>query len=384
MTSGDLQVMMVNPAGQKKGLITYTSCMLVQRHLAVGTWEVRCPLNATTVQAAAPGWRLLITGPGITGGGYVEEPELRVGESQSGAAGRSVPELVLRGVDDMVVLADRLAYPVPGSAADSQAAAAYDTRTGQASTIIHQFINLNAGPGALVARRVPGMTMATDPATGGSTSAQARFTNLLELVAKVAEPAGLSVRVVPTSTTAREVRIAAVQDLTGPARFSVRLNNLKSVVYRRTAPSATYVVGGGRGEEEARTFVVREDAAASTAWRRREGFYDYRSADASGELERGTEKALAESAEKEELALVPADSPVLQYGTHYGLGARVTVEVWPGIVVDQVIREVEITQERGHWIRVQPKVGTPEAGMLRSSRTVAALGRRLAQLETGV
>lgn len=379
-----LQVMLVNPAGQKKGYIPYRECTLVQRHLAVGTWTITCPLTEHTVQAAAPGWSVHITGPGLPDatGGPVDEHTIKLGADQSGK--RKPPELVLTGPDDMTVLADRLAYPVPGSAADNQSSAAFDVRSGTASTIIRQYIDVNAGPSALVARRVPGMTLAADPAIGGTTAGQARFTNLLELVAKIAENANLSVRVVRTSTTAREVRIAAVTDLTGPARFSVALNNLRSVTYRRGAPAATFVVGGGRGEETARTFVIRQNTTATNSWRYREGFYDYRSAESgTGELERGTEKQLAESAERQELELVPIDSPVLRYGADYGLGSLVTVEVWPGIVVDQVVREVELTAQRG-WVQVQPRAGTPGVGQRPSSRTVAEMARRLAQLERGV
>jgi hypothetical protein len=381
----------IDPAGVRHRPIPYTSAVLVPRHLAVGRWSLTAKLNGTVLDVLDGGWRVVFDGGPMPGyGGYVDRAEIALG---SDSDTRSVPMITLSGPDDMTILAERLAYPDPTSVATDQDAQAYDRRSAaQASTVILQYIQRNAGHLAITGRSAPAFSTAiTDPLVGGPIAAQARFSPLLsEIVAPLAEQAGLRVWITSTTAGQRTLQIAAVRDLTGKARFSIALRNLRSLKYELTAPTATYVVGGGRGEETARMFKDANNSGAAATWRRIEGFYDYRSArddDSGVELQAGTDKRLAEAAAREQVDVVPIDTERLRFGVDYGIGDRGLAEVGfgTGLKVVATIREAEITISRQSdraTVQVKPKASTVAVtGRLRSDRALLDLLGRVGRLE---
>ena len=380
----------IDPAGARHRPLAYRSATLLPRHLAVGRWSLTCKLTADVLDLLGGGWRMVFDGGPVPGyAGYVDHAIINLG----GEAGRSVPMITLSGPDDMTILAERLAYPDPTSVATSQGAQAYDKRSSaQASTVILQYIQRNAGHLAIAGRGAPNFTTAiTDPLVGGPLSWEARFSPLLsEVVAPAAEKTGLRVGITSTTSGQRTLDIGAVRDLTGKARFSIALGNLRSMKYELKAPAATYVVGGGRGEETARAFAAATNSTAATKWRRIEAFHDARSAsdsDGGVELQAGTDKKLAESAEVELVDVVPIDTARLTFGVDYGLGDKGLAEVGfgTGLKVEAVIREVEVTVERSNGratVQVVPRASTVAVrGRLSSDRAVADLLGRVGRLE---
>lgn len=375
-------VWMVDPAGAKRGTITYTQLKAIPRYCDVGTWRVECKLTERAVQAAAAGWRVLIDDESGIYGGYVTEAEIALNDR--------VPRLTLSGMDDMIWLRYSLAWPLPTAAIGSQSVA-YDVRTGTASTVLTAYVAANRGPLATnTSRRIPGFTLSADPLIGATVTGRARFTQLLELLQGLAITGGVGFRMRPTGIDRNMVfEVYSPPSLGGVARFGLGLNNLQSLKWRITAPTATAVVGGGRGEETARDFVELTDAAELAAWGRLEGFFDYRSAsdsDALAELTQGTQRKLDESGATQFVEIQPVDTPRLAFGTGYQLGSEVKVDVYNGITLSAIIREVEITVERsgGNRVRtVKPRVG--DIGATATSRQMVALRdavARVANLET--
>ena len=380
----------IDPSGQRRAPILYRKAVLIPRHLRVGRWSLTAVLTANTARNWA-GWRMVFDGgpePGY--GGPVDDVEISIGQSE----GRAAPMITLSGPDDMCVINEGLAYPDPANLATSQGAQAYDVRTGVGSTVVLAYIARNVGHLAIPSRVTPAFnTNIADPLVGGTVSGKARFAPLLEeIVRPLAEQAGIAVRVTSTTSGARTLRVASVVDRTSQARFSVGLGNLKQLTYKLTAPTATVVIGGGRGEETARQFILQENAVQKAAWRRIEAFYDYRAAsdvDSGVELTAGTAKRLADSAAVEQVDVVPVDTDRLRYGVDYRNGDKVLVEVGAGtgLLLPAPILETEITIDRDpsrKLVTVIPKIGTLSVRsgvMARSNQQVADLLLRVSRLE---
>ncbi len=379
----------IDPSGARRAPILYRAATLIPRHLRVGRWSVTAKLTERTA-IIGKGWRVVFDGgpePGF--GGPVGEFDIKFGDE----SGRNIqPTITLSGPDDMCAINERLAYPDPTNQATSQGAFAYDVRTGVGSTVILAYIARNAGHLAVTGRPTPSFnTNITDPLVGATVSGKARFSALLdEVVRPLAEQADLRAWVTSTTSGARTLHIDEVLDLTSKARFSMALGNLKTLRYKLQAPSATAVIGGGRGEETAREFVEQTDAGAIADWRRIESFYDYRAAsdsDSGVELTAGTAKQLADSAEAEQVEVVPVDTDRLRYGIDYRNGDKVLVEIGAGtgFVVPAPILETEITIVRDTGrplVRVQPKIGTLSVRSgLKSQQQVADLLLRVSRLE---
>lgn len=370
---------MIDTAGSIQGQIAHTDATAVARFNDVSTWKVTAPLTSRHALPAAAGWRVILADPTGVYGGPVDDAEISIGPDRK-------PTVTLSGYDELMWLQRTLAWPTPGSAAGSQADA-YDVRTGTASTVIRAYVNANLGPGAQSTRRLPGLTLAADPVVGGAVTGRARFDPLLTLLQGLAITGAVGFRITPSLSLAREFAVYAPRDLTGPARFSLRLGNLRSLKWSLRAPAATTVIGGGRGEETAREFIS-VTSPDEVDWGRREDFYDYRSAsdsDGGAELTEGATKRLTEQAVTRSAEVVPADTPHLVFGRDYWLGDRVTVDVHGAITMDAVIREVELTWSRSTGQptrRVTPRIG--DIGTTKSTRewtTMRDAVTRLARLE---
>jgi hypothetical protein len=378
-------VWMINPSGQNKGPLHWTRYEAVPRFDAVGTAAFECAFTDAHARALQPGWRLVLRDGATTViGGMVTDAEF----VQEDNGGRPRQRLRYTIEDDNRWIAGRHARPVPGAALSAQTSP-YDVRTGVASTVMAAYVNANAGPGALTARRVPGLTLAADPGIGATVTGRARFDPLPDLLGRLAisgavDGVHLGWRVNTGLSLAKTFEVYRPEDLRGPARFGLALGNLKSVTYRLTAPRATHVVGGGRGELEARSFEEVGVTETATLWGRMEDFYDYSAAaddDGGAELRQGAGERLVEQAAQQTVEVQPIDSARLVYGRDYGLGALVTVQILPGLTVDEVIREVTIKNDRETGKTVRPRVGSVGAyrttAAARRARDLAARVRRL-------
>lgn len=336
---------------------------VIVRHLAVGAWSFTVPASprAMGLLAAGNGVRIDRDGRPLMSG-----PIRSLVRSWGGQDGGGPGVLTVAGADDMCWLAERVCYPDPANPADSQLDA-YDTRSGPAETLIRHYVDVNAGPGALPSRRVPGLTVAASAGLGGQVAGNARFDNLLELVGSLGSAGNVAVRVVDVGG-ALELAVAEPADRSAQAVFSRARGNLRSYSYGLAAPFGTVALVGGQGQGAARTIV--EVSTGDGGWgMRAEAFADRRDTDDAAQLMQAGQDALAQSGPAASLAIEPIDLPALAYGRDYQVGDVVSVLVDDTTVVD-VLREVKIG-----WSAREGETITPQVGTAGASSTPALYGR---------
>lgn len=352
----------------------YSRLEVVERHLAVGAWSLTMDMRT------GPAKRLIKPGYGI---------EVRTGENVLVLAGPMTTRrrdrdatrntLTVGGPDDMVHLARRRAHPQPGSAAPPYSLTEYDVRTGLASTVLGEYVDANAGPGALTQRRVPGLVVDVDPVLGTTVTGRARWQQLLELLQELATAGGVAF-------TVRQVgnqlvfAVHAPADRSSTVRFSEELGNLGPYQYDSAVPPLNYVYLGGQGEGTARVIVEGQDAAEIIDWQRIETFADRRDTADGGELAQHLAKTLEENSTSASLTVTPVDTDRQKYRTHYALGDMVTA-----IIDDEPIRE-RVQQVRtvveAESALVQPTIGSlSRRGILRIFDQQRATDSRLNSLE---
>lgn len=343
-----LQVMARADDLTRLGEVTdYSSLEMVLRYNDVGTFLLTMDADGPGAQLMAGAGGVVVTRDGQPVLSGSVETEQRVMEGGRGT-------LVLAGKDDTQWLQHALALPVPSG--PPYTAAAYDVRKGAAETVLRQYVDLNLGPGAQTARRLPGLTLAADQARGATVTGNARFQTLLELLQHLGLAGGVGFRIVQVGL-GLQFQVYVPADLRRTAVFSVGLGNLAGYDYSRSAETATYVYVAGQGEGTARTIV--EGGVATTLPRRREAFRDQRDTDDAAALAQSRDEALVEGAGTNALTLTPIDTDSVAYGRDYGLGDTVTVIV-DGIQLQDVVRQVKLVYE-GPAEQVTPTVGTPGA-----------------------
>jgi hypothetical protein len=255
-----------------------------------------------------------------------------------------------------IVLSDRLAYQVPGSAATSQSGAAYDARSGPGETIIKAWVDLNAGPGAIAVRETGGLSVEADAGRGATIKGSARMDNLLTFIQPLAESAGLGFRVAFGADDTMEFQIFTPRDLSGTAKFGSELGNLTSFEYVREASKSSAVVVGGSGDLTARVFREIIDTQTVSDWgARTETFVDRRDTSDTTELDQaGTEESV-QNGPTAGLTIKTADTPYLTFGRDYGLGDRVAL---PEFGIVDVLRGVDISWTAQAAPSIESTVGT--------------------------
>lgn len=271
---------------------------------------------------------------------------------------------------------------------------AYDAQgPAAAETVLRHYVDVNAGPSAILERQVSGLTLAADAGQGASVKGNARFDPLVSkdgngLLQQLALAGGVGFRVVQSGTNL-EFQVYTPQDKTAVAKFSDDLGNLADYAYALDAPDldsgGNVVVVGGSGEGTARIFLIGKDAGSITSWGRAEAFVDARDTADTATLSQRASDALAQTQEQTTFTstLAPVESMV--YGIDYSLGDKVTVVV-DGAAFSDIVREVEITVDRSGAETVVPAVGTVNAAAVQRmlsglQRQVQLLRARIDRLE---
>lgn len=333
---------------------------LVVRHQAVGSWVLDLHPDSPTVKLLLD---VLVNGPvGHTGievvrGGQLlmSGPVTKLDRTRKSFTDR----VTISGPDDTVWLSNRLVMPQPASTAPPYSTSAYDVRSGVASTVLFGYVNANAGPGAIAARRVAVLTMDSDPVVGSSLPGQqGRYQTLLELAQSIAAAGGdLGFRIVSTGAGGLKFQVYQPSDRTTTVKFSPELGNLGDFDYELGAPVGNYGVGGGGGEGTARTIVEAADAASVTAWGRIEFFRDRRDTTDTTQITSTLGEELAKRASTSAATITPIDTPQVAFGVHYNLGDRVTA-VLDGVEIAEVVREAKLTFDSS-GVKIEPTLGSP-------------------------
>jgi hypothetical protein len=316
--------------GRQAQIDTFETFKLIARHNAVSTWELTLP----TLDNEAADAILELQHPRVA---------LRIdnGTLRSGPVTRFQRSinadgdmLSATGADDLVWLGRRIAHPQPGTAAPPYSTNDYDIRTGQASQILAQFIDVNAGPSAVAVRRVPGLTVPVPAPVGGAVTWQARYENLLDFIIGKANALGLGVRVIDLTV---DIFTPAVRT----AVFSLELGTMAGTNSEYQVAGTNFVYVAGQGLGKARTIVEVADNASVVDWGRVEQFQDRRDTNDNTQLAFAGTETLERAVTPPVVTFQPIDSPAQQFPRDWTVGDYVQVRVGDEIRTD-IVREVTV------------------------------------------
>jgi hypothetical protein len=354
-------------AGVRQGqLDVYETAEIVGRTNDVSTWQVTLPTDTEA------------------GAAFLADTHARLEVAFEGEVWRSGPmshlertvdidgdSLLVGGVDDTIWLARRVAHPQPQTATPPYNAQAQDVQTGAMSTVIAGFVDRNAGPSAVPARRVPGLVIPPPLPVGPSVTVYGRWQNLLGLMADTARPTDVIFDVVDL---ALEVHLAVDRGVV----FSQGLETLGKWVQTANAASVNKTFVGGSGVGTARTIREMQHAESIADWGVAEQFLDRRDTSDVTELDKAQAEAIAAGVVPTTVVFSPLDTPGQEFGADWALGDKATV-IAGGLTVFDQIREVHVQLDE-EGVTVIPSVGSP-AGDLALFRSLAGLERRVRQLE---
>ncbi len=317
---------------------------------------------AVLVAAGTPNARMcIIRNPipslGITGSvlasGPIEQPGPQ-GWSMDDESGMGAGTITISFATNELYLAERITYPNPAVQATAQGAAFWTVTNQNAETVLRNLVNLNAGPGALVARRVPNLALGAVAGVGSNVSYTTRFEVLTDALRAVALAGGsLNFRV--RDTTSQLLFEVSAPTLRGNALFARSRGNLRALEVTPQNPSATAAIVGGSGTGASRT--VYESAPASS-WRRMETFVNQSETATAAELAQAAADALADKGESVGVTPITIDPWGAGYGSKYQLGDKVPVVLNNGTVRTDVITAVTVTCTADGGSIFKPAIGT--------------------------
>jgi hypothetical protein len=329
----------------------------VLRFNNVGNWSIPLPANNLMAEALrAPGAGIIVTGPD---GVIMSGPTTSAKRTQS--QDDPIGTWLISGLDDSVVLSERLAYPTPTTADVAAQTNAHDIRTGIASTVMNAYVDANIGPSAPTARKIPTLTLAADSATGSTVTGNARFDRLGELLNGLSLIDGLGFDIKQTGASL-QFRVYQPTDRSASVRMDIDNNGLTRTEYTYTAPALTRAIVAGQGEGASRAMVevtTSDSTTAEAAWARRiELFKDQRGSSNTTELTQAGQEALAEKGKTiEGISASPSDDQNMAYGIDWNLGDRVSVVVGD-TTISRIVTEVGL-QISADGVRIGATVGEP-------------------------
>ncbi|WP_228773668.1 siphovirus ReqiPepy6 Gp37-like family protein [Streptomyces eurocidicus] len=320
-----------------------------------------------------------------------------------------VGSVFVGGKCDNKLAYSRLAFPDPSKPVGQQYQAK-DSRgaSGSAGEALWWELDHALGPRALPDRRVPGVDVGTNPATGDTVADRLRFDVLGAKLEEWCKNKNVGYRFVHDPDRKQIVlKVFKPQDKSKTARFSPELGNLREYTWTLTAPRVTRAIVACQGEGAERYIFQKTDAEAEKEWGVQvEQFIDRRdlplktdpatgkpvkakadTSDAEFEAAKkavvdAADNALKEGARNGNFQIYPIDTNQLKFGRDYFVGDLVTVAV-DGEEYTDVVREVNISVEDGGRVSaVTPKIGEQGTGSpLNLYKTVFDMREKLRKLE---
>lgn len=355
--------------------------VFVTRFNNVGSWSVKLTADSPMAEVLrTPGSGLIVTGPQGT---ILSGPTVSAKLNQT--ADDPQGEWSIEGVDDSVLLAERLAYPLPSVADVTAQTSARDVRTGNAETVVKAYVEDNISAYAGTVRAIAELDIEPDAGRGSVVTGSARFDNLQELLYPLAQTGGIGYTIEQNGDLL-VFQVYEPVDRTATIRMDVDNGRLTSSEYVYQSPKVTRAIVGGAGVAIERLFyegTSTDSLLAESVWGRRiEHFVDDRGSDLPDELIQKAEESLVDEGKTiVNLAVTPSDDQNMSYGFDWNLGDKVTVVVG-STEASAVVTEVGISiQPDG--VRVGATVGTPVAVDFESKLVskVADQGSRISNLE---
>lgn len=327
------------------------------RYNAIGSWKLTLPVGHVLGELlGTPGYGIIVT---TSQGVLLSGPVISVVTSQDTSNPDGSYEIT--GVDDSIVLSDRLAYPTPTTADVAAQTTEKDTRSGIAEDVMKAYVAANIGPTAPAVRQVPGLTVETSLGRGTTVTASARFESLYEILKPLADVSGLGFTVEQVGS-GLQFQVYQPTDRTANIRLDLQNGRLTKTEYSFTQPKLTRTIVGGSGDGVARVFLERttaDSAAAETLWGRRiEVFTDARNTAVPAELQQAGDEALATDGKTiVSVSLTPSDDQTMLFGVDWNLGDRVSVVVGSDQVA-AIVTEVGILID-SDGVRIGATIGEP-------------------------
>lgn len=337
-----------------KDLVGFTA---VLRFNKVGSWKVVLPVgHVLAEELKQPGAGLVISN---SSGVILSGPTTAVVTNQS--TEDVTGTYTITGVDDSVLLSERLAYPTPSTADVTLQTSAYDVRTGVAETVMKQYVDVNIGPGAPSVRKIAALTVQATAGLGSSVTAQARFQPLQELFEGLADVAGLGFTIEQSGSNL-QFQVYAPNDRSAYVRLDLDNGRLTKSEYSYSQPKATRAIVGGSGDLTSRTFLERTTSvslASEVTWGRRiEVFNDQRSTSETAKLQQYGDELLATDGKTLiSVSISPTDDQSMLFGTDWNLGDKVTCVVGTAELIAVVTEIGILVTEEG--VRIGATVGEP-------------------------
>jgi hypothetical protein len=349
----------------------------------VGSGQVTMPATPPVLdQINADGARMVVIRDGAYFlGGPIEKPGPFDWSLDQGSDAADPGVVTVSFADDLALLAARRTYPDPAHASTAQTADYYTASAVNAETLLRALVNLNAGPGALAARRVPQLILGTAAGVGTNVNLTTRFEPLADVLRTVALAGGnLGFRTVQVGDNI-VFTVYDPTDLAAQIRFSRGLGNLRAIHYDPETPTVTAAIVGGDGTGTGRTIRERVDLSTTV---RLEEFVNRADTTDTTEMDQAGDEALAQGGERAQLSVVAIDTAVQRYGRDYALGDIVTVEIYPGLAITDVVRAVALTATPEAGEVVNPLIGADSTTTVsRMFAQYRQLERRLGRLERG-
>lgn len=317
----------------------------------------------------APGARVVLHYQG----GFLMSGAVRLRQGEGPAAQGTV---TVQLIDDWRLLTRILGWPAPTAGIAAQNTAEYDVRTGPAESVVKAYVAANA-----ITRLGLPVTVAPDQGRGATITVQMRMHPLADRLLPVVDQAGVGI-------TVRQSGAVLEVDCYESADFPRTLSEASGIVtewsWSLANPEATRVVIGGDGEGTARTFRALVDTARETEWGDViEVFRDARNANSPAEMDATGTEVLTEGSPTSGLSVRLAETSTFRYGQAIKVGDRVRIEVGPGVIVEDVLREATISWTRDSGLSVTPLVGERSDDPNRTlARSIARLARGIRNLNT--
>jgi hypothetical protein len=345
MASTALKVYVRNSTLERIGTVDdYTNLTVVPRFNAVGSFSMEISADSDTAPLLTEGNGLIIRTPS---GDTVLSGPIRTVDWTRSASESGSGKLTIGGLDDTEVLTRYTCWPSPTAAIGSQTASVYKISAAAAETAMRTLVDVNAGPGALAARKNPLISLAADGVHGAPVTREVnQFDGLLAVLQDIAGAAGLGFRVIQVGSSL-QFQVYVPTDRSGTARFSFGLGNLTDANYSTTPPTCTraiVVAGGGSSPRVCTTYdqtdplfpgLVIEQFVDQTS-------VDTASVDLTAQMDQAGAEALANGAGQGSLSISPIDIPKLTFGRDYNVGDTVSAQLRGGAWYTDVVREVTL------------------------------------------
>lgn len=285
-----------------------------------------------------PGRRaVLIRDGGYYVGGPIERPAEPFEWTADADGADGVGEVTFTFTDDLADVVNKVTLPDPTKTPeDTLQPAEWVATATNGETVLRNLVNANliAATGAVAYRKVPALALGAVAGVGTSIDFRTRFEAMGDALRRAALAAGgLGFTTVQTAT-AKEFRVYAPVNRTKDCRFSRSVGNLRGIHYESEGATVSDAIVGGGGQGADR-LILRRTSTAARQWGVSERFVDQRDTTSTTELNQSGDEALTDGAETAKLTVVVVTTPDMPTPN---VGDLVTVELWPGQELAQVVR----------------------------------------------